>query len=155
MTAKLTAFLAFGLLLCFFSCRKKHSDTPELSFSEISKSFMTQNGSDSLFLTFRFIDGDGDIGSDTSKNIVVTDNRNGSILATYKVPDYFPDNSNNRQGSITLVVYAPCCIYPNGTSCQPSTAYPTDTMRYEIQMKDRAGNESNLIQSDLVTLECN
>ncbi|MGH1339317.1 MAG: hypothetical protein ACRBFS_24575 [Aureispira sp.] len=115
---------------------------------------MTQNGTDSLFLTFEFQDGDGDIGSDTSKNIIVTDARNGLILASYKVPDYLLNNNNSRKGSITLVVYAPCCIYPNGTSCQPSMDYPMDKMRYEIQLCDRAGNCSNIIQSDPVTLEC-
>lgn len=154
MSVKLTAFLAFLFSLSLFSCQEKYSTTPILTFSELSKSFMTQNGTDSLFLTFLFEDGDGDIGSDTSKNIVVKDSRNGSILASYKVPDYLLNNSSSRKGSITLVVYSPCCHYPNGTSCQPSTTYPTDKMQYEIQLQDRAGNWSNIIQSDFVTLEC-
>lgn len=115
---------------------------------------MTQNGTDSLFLTFAFKDGDGDVGSDTSKNIIVKDSRNGLILASYKVPDYLSNNNNSRKGHITLVVYAPCCIYPNGTSCQPSNDHPTNKMRYRIQLQDRAGNWSNIIESDLVTLEC-
>lgn len=155
MSVKLTAFLAFLFSITLFSCQEKYSNTPVLTFSEISKSFMVQNGADSLFLTFNFVDGDGDIGSDTSKNIVVTDARNGLILASYKVPDYLLNNNNSRKGSITLVVYSSCCIYPNGTSCQPSNDYPTDEMQYEIQMRDRAGNWSNIIQSDRITLECN
>lgn len=155
MSVKLTAFLAFLFSCCLFSCQEKYSTTPELTFSELSKSFMTQNGTDSLFLTFLFKDGDGDIGTDTTKNIIVKDARDGSILASYKVPDYLLNNNNSRKGSITLVVYSSCCIYPNGTSCQPSNDYPTDEMRYEIQLQDRAGNWSNIIQSDPVTLECN
>ncbi len=125
-----------------------------LTFSEISKSFMTQNGADSLFLTFEFEDGNGDLGSDTSENIIVTDPRNGMTLATYKFPDYIINNNSSRKGSVTLVLYAPCCIYPNGSSCQPSTTYPTNTFRYEIQLQDRAGNWSNVIESTPITLEC-
>lgn len=139
-----------------FSCQDKHSQIPQIEFVSVSQQYMTQGGNDSLYLKFNFTDGNGDIGSDTSDNIFVSDSRTGAIIASYKIPNYLGTNPNNssRTGEITLVVYSQCCIYPNGSSCQSSTDYPTRTMHYEIKVQDQAGNYSNTIQSDEITLEC-
>lgn len=117
---------------------------------------MPQGGTDSLYLKFSFKDGDGDIGSDKIDNVFVSDSRTDSIIAAYRIPDYLGSTPNNssREGEITLVIYSQCCIYSNGSSCQPNTVEPEQTMTYEIQIQDKAGNYSNKIQTSELTLEC-
>ena len=84
---QLNVTLFFGacwLIGVFFSCREP-SAIPQLTFREVSKQSMQQGGMDSLFLTFDFVDGDGDIGSDTN-NIQILDSRTGELLSTLIVP---------------------------------------------------------------------
>ncbi|BDS12264.1 hypothetical protein [Aureispira anguillae] len=156
MRLKITSFLFLVTTICFFSCKDQNSTTPYIEFVSISDSYMTQGGLDSLYLKFKFTDGDGNIGSDTNDNIFVSDSRTGAIIASYKIPNYLGVNPNNssRTGEVTLVVYSQCCIYPNGSSCQSSTTYPTRTMNYKVQIQDQAGNYSNVIETDEVTLDC-
>jgi|VirMetMinimDraft_7_1064189.scaffolds.fasta_scaffold125983_2 hypothetical protein len=157
MRLKITPFLFLITILYFFSCGDKPSDTPSVEFVSVSKSYMVQGGLDSLYLKFKFTDGDGNIGSDTSDNIFVSDQRTGVVIASYKLPDYLGNNPNNssRTGEITLIVYSQCCIYDNGTSCQVSTSEPTKNMRYEVQVVDQVGNYSNVMETDEIILECN
>jgi hypothetical protein len=157
MRLKITSFLFLVTILYFFSCGEKSSNTPFVEFVSVSKNYMVQGGVDSLYLKFKFTDGDGNIGSDTSDNIFVSDSRTGVVIASYKLPDYLGNNSNNtsRTGEITLIVYSQCCIYSNSSSCQPSTTEPTKDMRYEIQVVDQVGNYSNVMETDEIILECN
>jgi len=157
MRLKITPFLFLITILYFFSCGEKPSNTPSLEFVSLSKTYMVQGGLDSLYLKFRFTDGNGNIGSDTSDNIFVSDSRTGAVIASYKLPNYSGNNSNNssRTGEITLIVYSQCCIYINGSSCQPSTTQPTKTMYYKVQVVDQDGNYSNEMQTDDIILECN
>jgi hypothetical protein len=157
MRLKITSFLFLITILYFFSCGEKPSNIPSLEFVSVSKSYMVQGGQDSLYLKFKFTDGDGNIGSDTSDNIFVSDQRTGVIIASYKLPDYIGTNPNNssRTGELTLIVYSQCCIYNNGTSCQASTSQPTKDMRYEVQVVDQDGNYSNVMETDEIILECN
>lgn len=148
--------LIFSIL--FFSitaCRKTDPPEPALTYLSISKGFMAQNGQDSLLLTFSFTDGDGDIGNDTEDNIFVTDSRTNQLIASYRIPEVDENSSKNgRQGDITLILYSQCCIYPDSSSCYASTVFPTDSMSYKIQVKDKAGNLSNIISTDAVQLDC-
>lgn len=136
----------------FLSCQDP-SPIPKLTFKGLSKQSMQQGGTDSLFLTFDFIDGDGDVGSDTN-NIQVLDSRNQEVLSTHKVPNFITNGQQKRSGTITLELLSPCCIYSNGTRCQSSIQYPTQEMHYQIQLVDQAGNWSNVIESNTIVLEC-
>ncbi|CAA6814865.1 MAG: Unknown protein [uncultured Aureispira sp.] len=157
MRLKITPFLFLITILYFFSCGEKPSNTPTLEFVSLSKNYMVQGGIDSLYLKFKFTDGDGNIGSDTNNNIFVSDPRTGAVIASYKLPNFIGTNPNNssRTGEITLIVYSQCCIYINGSSCQPSTSQPTDAMRYKVQVVDQDGNYSNEMETDEIILECN
>lgn len=157
MRLKITSFLLLITILCFFSCGEKPSDTPTVEFVSVSKNYMVQGGLDSLYLKFKFTDGDGNIGSDINDNIFVSDSRTGVVIASYKLPNYLGNNANNssRTGEITLIVYSQCCIYDNGTSCQPSSSQATKNMRYEVQVVDQLGNYSNVMETDDIILECN
>lgn len=156
MALKIAPFLFLLMILSFFCCNNKQSNIPYVEFVSVSKYFMSQNGTDSLYLKFKFTDGNGDIGNDSSDNIFVKDSRNGSIIATYKIPNYLEANHNNsaRTGEITVLAYSACCIYPDSSACYANITIPTTKMKYQLQIKDEAGNYSNITESDEITLEC-
>jgi len=143
------------MIISFFSCDKNKSKVPSIAFVSISQSFMVQNAQDSAYLRFSFSDGDGDLGSDTDDNVFVKDSRTGAVIAKFRIPNYTGNQNNSaREGEVTVIVYPPCCIYPDSTSCTPSTVFPTRKMKYLIQVIDEAGNYSNEIETDEITLDC-
>lgn len=156
MRLKLIPFLVLLCIGGFFSCQKDCPPIPSIEFVSISTDYMVQNGTDSLFLKFKFTDGDGNLGSNTDNNIFIKDSRTGQTVAEYKIPDYLGTSTNNscRTGEISLVVYSQCCIYPDSSSCYYNQLFPTNTMNYQIQIQDQAGNLSNIIESDPITLDC-
>lgn len=159
MNAKIYSLLFILIVVIISSCKKPdYPNEPELEYKSISKTYMAQNGQDSLVLTFAYTDGDGDIGSDATDNIFVRDSRTGSLVASYRFPnDSDQEAGEYRKGELQLIVYSACCIY-NDTSfaaCSPNPNQLEDTLRYTIEVVDQAGNESNIIESDEVYLECN
>lgn len=145
--------LSFLWILSFFGCDKPISDIPTIRFVSNSKSVMVQNGQDSTFVKFEFEDGDGDIGSDMQDNIFIKDARNGQIIAQRRLPNY-TTNPIYKKGEITLVIHAPCCIYPNGTACTPNTTVLQNKTKFILQIQDNAGNYSNEISTPEITLDC-
>jgi len=137
------------------SCKKKYPLEPVIEFETVSKSFMTQNGADSMQLTFSFTDGDDNLGSNTADNIFLMDGRNDQMIASYMLPKY-EDNSNQnfRKGEVTLVVYSRCCVYPDSSSCYLNSDYPLDSMTYKLQVQDEDGNFSNIIETSVINLDC-
>jgi hypothetical protein len=146
--------LAAALLLP--SCRKPiEGAAPSIEIKSISKYTMRQNGQDSLLLELDFADNDGDIGDDVVQTLFISDSRTDSLLATYLVPRISSsDRLRRAKGSISVFVYSGCCKYSDGTSCYPNPNSPTDTIRYKVQLQDRAGNLSNSIMSDKINLTC-
>ncbi len=142
-------FFGLSLSLLFGSCskRKEFSEVPEISL----RSFKTFNDSASVIL--KFTDGDGDIGqkdNDTVPpyNMFVKyyEKRNGIfnevILPApfnYRIPLLNPSGRNKAmQGEIHLDVTP---SYYN-----PLSKY--DTIRFEFYIWDRAGHESNHVNSN-------
>lgn len=161
------------LLMCMLSsCLSPPSYPiePQIEFVSISKTTVEQL--DSLRVVFSFTDGDGDLGfaaydsSDCNKcsdsclthpslSIFIFDNRTG-CLSPFNVPYIPPKGSSDAiSGKVDVVISSVCCILPNGFACIPSSQYPLDTVRYSIQMKDRAGHLSNKIELPPVKINCN
>jgi hypothetical protein len=158
MKGKILSFLLLTLIIFGISCKKnKYPDEPVLEFKSQSKSFMKQNGQDSMLIILNYTDGDGDIGSDSIDNIFLLDKRTENVLATYRFPNDNNSTGNYRKGELQLIVYSGCCIYNDSTftSCQPNPNQNLDTMRYLIQVKDRSGKMSNRIELKDLFLECN
>ncbi|WP_235295697.1 hypothetical protein [Portibacter marinus] len=135
---------------------------PEIEYIGISKNTLEQNSlnTDSLFLTFSFTDGDGDLGhqpDDTSRNIFIRDLRTGNFQDKFKSP-YIPEEGigNGITGDIELLLFTTCCLFPDPSipPCSAPDQYPLDTVIYEIFIKDRAGNESNRIQTEPIIIRC-
>ena len=133
---------------------------PEIKFLGLSKNVMRQGLlgiEDSLFLSFSFTDGDGDLGSlgqgKDSVNIFLTDKRTNQPSERFRIP-YVPEQGagNGISGDIRLLLFTSCCnVLP---PCEASTTKPIDTLIYEISIKDRAGHESNKILTAPIYLQC-
>lgn len=131
---------------------------PVIEFVSMENNQMVQNSfnTDSIRVTFSFTDGDGDLGDQDSLNIFIRDNRDQFIASKYRLPEFPPEGAQRGvRGEITVTIYTTCCIYPDGTPpCEPSLQYPTDTLRYDIFIRDRAGHFSNTIQTDPIIILC-
>lgn len=138
------------------------ADVPSISFIGMSKDSLMQGvfEEDSLRLRFSFEDGDGDIGRENNtpeNNVFLLDTRTGQLDNSFGIP-FIPQqgSSNGIEGTVELVIYSTCCIFPNGQDpCQTDPNFPYDTLQYEIYIVDRAGNESNRITTSAIRLICN
>jgi hypothetical protein len=138
-----------------------YPDEPVIEYVSMSKTTLTQSNLnvDSLFLTFSFTDGDGDLGheaTDTARNIYIRDLRTGKFQDRFKSP-YIPEEGigNGITGEIQLLLFTTCCLFPdNIPPCSAPPQYPLDTVIYEISIRDRAGNFSNKITTEPIILTC-
>lgn len=153
-------FIIFSLLLVACVKAPEFSDVPEISFVSLSKSNMTQSDlpTDSVFVTFSFTDGDGDLGDGPNGafNVFLTDTRTGFQENKFRIPE-IPQagTANGIEGEIRLLLFTTCCIFSDSRPpCTASTSEPTNELSYEIYIEDRAGNQSNIIETSLITLMC-
>ena len=111
---------------------------------------------DSLYVRFSFEDGDGDIGSEDSINVFLTDTRQ-NFANSFRIPN-LSSNSNGTsiEGEVTMLIFTTCCLYDDNSQapCTPSTTQPSDEVIYTIQISDRAGNKSNIIELIPITVMC-
>jgi hypothetical protein len=137
-------------------------DEPYIEFLGLSKDTIRQGNfqEDSLFVVFRFEDGDGDLGrndQDPENNIFFIDERTGTLDNTFGLPAIPEEGaSNGVEGEISILLFSTCCIFPDGSDpCTISEQYPMDTVQYRIYIKDRAGHKSNEILTSPIILRCN
>ena len=160
----------------FASCidPTQYPNEPEISNVRLSRTIVDQQ--DTFHLYFDFTDGDGDLGFqdvdfgfcalcdsivDTScykipeLSILITNLSTGCLVSAYQIP-YIPPkgSSSSISGEISVRLFD-CCFYPDLTGCYPNPAYPFDTVRYEIRIKDRSGNVSNKLVTQPMYINCN
>lgn len=131
-------------LLLAAGCNKENknkSKIPAIKYIGISGDSIKSGSNEIVQVVFNFSDGDGDLGNKPSSgkyDIYTTDSRD-----TSKINYYFPqgltgniDPTQGISGTCTLSLEAAFILLrperPQG-----------DTVRYEIYIKDKAGNESN------------
>ncbi len=151
-------------LLLVLSCANApdFGNTPFIEYVSISKDSLIQGSlnNDSLVLVLNFEDGDGDIGFENQSNqtnLKIIDTRIDEVIENIKTP-FIPlqGTANGIRGTIELKIFTTCCIFPNGDPpCQANPAFPTNDLLYEIILEDRAGNVSNTVQTEIITLICN
>ncbi len=151
MKKALGFFLPATILLFMFSgCsdatkkREEISHVPAIKFVSITPSSALKN-SDKVVITFEFIDGNGDLGDNTpdAKNLFCTDSRN-SVTYEYRIPQLAPDNANIIiKGNQAFELPAQGFI---------DDTHITETATYTIYIKDRQGNQSNTITTDVLTI---
>ena len=162
----LNTFL-FALFIIFIGCAKPpdYPVEPVIEYLSVSSNIANQNSGtitgDTIIATISFTDGDGDIGNDNDETtIVITDLRDNtpeeSAVKLPKVPE--PGANNGISGEIIFRLLPTCCLYPpefEQALCTPSTSsFKVDTLRYEVYIIDRAGNESNKIMLEPIYVQC-
>jgi hypothetical protein len=146
-----------------------YPDAPVIVFESVSPTQLLQapyfNRPDTVYtdLRFTFTDGDGDLGSDDATlDVTIKDLRAPNVPQQFQLPKVGEQGSGNGiSGDILIRVPVNCCIPDpvNGIPLPPCeinspSGQIRDTLVYSIQIRDRAGNESNIIQSDPIILIC-
>lgn len=132
---------------------------PQIEFVGMTKTTMRQGfgSEDSVYYTLSFTDGDGDLGGVSGKdslNVYITDKRNNKpVEQTFRIP-FVPEAGakNGISGEIRFLMFTTCCLSLEPCIATPSR--PTDTLSYDIYIKDRAGHKSNVVQTKPIILLC-
>lgn len=153
-------------LALFWGCNDRAPEypvVPKIEFVRLSKTtFDARRGSntpvpeDSILVTLKFEDGDGDLGSEEAKDYTVayTDPRypvSASNPTVYTIKP-FPQNGVGKaiSGEITTKIKGLCCTLGCDETAQP----PTELVPFTFYIKDRAGHKSNVVVLPLITIPC-
>ena len=120
------------------------SDTPIIDFVSISPT-TAQEYTDDIIITISYTDGDGDLGENNPDiyNLLVEDNRN-NIIYHFRIPELSPNGS-------TITIEGNFNITINGTGITNSSS--SQSINYDIYVKDRAGNTSNKVTTSSITIQ--
>ena len=137
--------LLLFLSIIISSCKKKEEQTttPEIEFVSISPGSAVEY-SNSITITISYDDLDGDLGENDASvsNLFVTDSRN-SVQYNYRISQLAPDDANiHIRGNLNIVIKNTAIT--DGSSSQ--------SVSYSVYLKDRAGNESNTVTTDAITV---
>lgn len=133
------------------------SDVPTIEFLSFSKMDLNQGRSlsDSLYLSLKFSDGDGDIGSRNKINLVLTDIRTGNTYDQYRLPEIPQAGANNGiTGTMRVKVYNTCCLQPDGEEVCEDVTVASNDLQFAIVLTDNAGNTSNKLITPIINLNC-
>jgi hypothetical protein len=152
------AFASFAVAFSGCDDTQPFPDTPEISFVSITPASIVQASGD-VKITFHYQDGDGDLGDDGSgtewanKTIFITDTRDimPDSLATssFQVTNLTPSTRRpSIQGEIEVSLLAPfhCSFLGGGSGCTDNAVV------FEVYIRDRSGNQSNVIQTPAITI---
>jgi hypothetical protein len=135
------------MVIGFTACKKENTlpKAPQITFlSALPNSVKQGNSEDSINISFSFMDGDADLGNDrlgTVYDIFLTHSKDTALdFKTFlpEIPEEMKDPEKGFEGTATVVLNAAFFLIPDSTK-------NADTFRYEIYIRDRAGNESNHI----------
>ncbi len=119
------------------------SEIPEIEFVSATPQSLTAY-SDSLVVTISYRDGNGDLGeNDTDENnLFMQDSRNG-VTYGFRVRQLAPDDAVIAiDGNLNIKL-------PNVPIIGEENS---ESLNYSIWVVDRAGNESNRVQSSAITV---
>lgn len=173
-------YVIMTTILLAASCTQppEYPDEPIIEYKNVNKNTIYQGSRtgrlDTLVITFSFTDGDGNLG-DTARvdgpNVLLIDSRDSTITLPYKIKPIPEQGSNNGiSGEMTAIVSNTsksiisgkdtfklgniCCIIPDVEICSTDPLYPRDTFSYLIRVRDKAGNWSNTIRTETITILC-
>lgn len=134
-------------LLLLIGCNKEdditYSNVPAIELVGLSNDTIRQY-EDVLTIRISYKDGDGDIGFEDPQQyaLYVRDIRLEAFDGFYVGPLAPPDVSVPIQGELTIE-FPSLFLFGNGA---------VENTKFEIKMIDRAGNESNVIETDFVAI---
>lgn len=141
-----TLLIPSVILFMMSGCKKEEpiSDVPSITFVSISPNPAVRY-QDEVVITIEYTDGNGDLGENTPdvKNLFVTDNRN-NVTSEFRISQLAPDNANIIiQGKLNINLLPQGFVDDNNSS---------ETAVYSIYLTDRAGNQSNIIQTTALVI---
>lgn len=110
------------------------------------------SGEDTVYLSFRFRDGDADLGIDPASgdfDVYLTDSRDSSVRGYYlpEIPADVGELQIPLEGTTTILLEA-ALILPRPDSLHQALG---DTLRFSYYLRDRAGNKSEVLTTpDLI-----
>ncbi len=136
-----TLLLAIAILL-FTTCKKdKFTTAPQINYKSIAPN-VVDNLSASPVITFSITDAEGDIGINANETaFIYIKNLLVNAFDSLPFPDLQSGAKRNFEAEVDITVPSSvlkCNSLPNG-------ALHTDTVFFEIYVKDFAKNKSNLI----------
>ena len=139
--------ISIGVMIAFVfaSCHKDEPiDNPVPSIELVSVSSTNITEGDPLTFRIKYTDGDGDLGENdpNAHNLYLTDNR-VNITYEYRIRELAPAGSSLIiRGNIDVELKTTAIT--DGSSSQNVT--------YTIYLRDRAGNQSNTVTTDAITI---
>ena len=148
----------FSILILLAACTKETTsmtendpnplidDVPSIELLKVTPT-TAQQYVDSIAFTIQYLDGNGDLGNADPDipSIKLIDNRDPDLLIfNYHLSPRTPEGSDlTIQGELTIVL-------PNSILIDDSNQSETTT--FSISLTDRAGNESNLVETETITI---
>ena len=135
----------FFSFVFIFGCKKKEEQTnvPKITYVSISPSSAVEYVN-AITIAFSYDDLDGDLGENDPNvsNLFITDSRN-NVMYNYRISQLAPDEANiHIKGNLNAVIKS-TAITDNSSS---------QSVTYSLYIKDRAGNTSNTITTDAITV---
>lgn len=139
------------LLFLLTGCTKKSDEAPfsvkpEIRFVSMKPETVIA-GRDSIAFQIEYQDGDGDLGDSKAdaQNLFLTDTRIHAVYP-YRIPRIVPsDNKVAIKGSFIFAL-------PNTFL---TDSVPTQQTTFTIRIRDRAGNDSNILTTPTLTIKKN
>lgn len=118
------------------------SSTPTIELVSVS-STSVQEG-DPLTFRIKYTDGDGDLGENdaNAKNLFLTDNR-VNVTYEYRIQELSPSGSS-------VIIRGNLDVKLNTTAI--TNGSESQSVTYSIYVKDRAGNQSNTVTTESITI---
>ncbi len=140
--------LLFLTTIFVFGCTKVSNDpfydlTPRIELLEVSKNTVIQF-SDSISISILYEDGDGDLGNpDPDVNSIFVKDSRLELADEYYLGPLAPVGSKISINGTLNMKLSPTFLLGNGTE---------EKMVLTIYMVDRAGNQSNTIETETITI---
>ncbi len=142
--------LFIAICLLFAACKKdKFTTAPQISFKSVKPNAFSLNlpitGQALPVLTISVTDAEGDLGFKDGKDTARLYMKNlltGKTDSTLHLPDILTAAKKNFQGDIQITL-STSILLEGSTRPSPKT----DTLYYEIYIKDFAKNKSNVIRT--------
>ena len=156
--------LVLVCLLALSSCFEapSYGEIPRITDIQFSRDSSIVDPNSSVIMKVFFEDGDGDLGrvdeNSTKNNVFLHDNQLGFIdSVSYWIP-FIPSKGSvpDISGNIRITIQKPG--EPTGliaSTCNFTASNgKIDTISYDIQIRDRSGNISNLMTSPPLIIDC-
>ncbi len=144
-------------VLIYYGCSGDNNinSAPEITYMGMNKDVLRQGNlgiEDTLVVQFGFVDIDGDL-SGNPGNVEVIDNRNGELHLLNRIPD-LPATDIGNVGTVILNIPTLCCFFDDGSPACSNPEGAVDTLTFGIRVFDQAGNMSNTINTEELTIQC-